>query len=133
MTQLKASRATAASAHLGILGRVVDRGGEEEGVVAAGDGRVVAAFPGQVGAEHLQGAELLQVLEVGVGRAAVSPLLVKRHTMGPSHRVMMWSCGCLYRLLARGNASSRWRAGRKTTRRVRASTTRSDVRYEMNY
>jgi hypothetical protein len=50
-----------------ILGRVVHRGGEEEGVVAAGDGLVVAAFLAQVGAEHLQGAELLQVLEVGVG------------------------------------------------------------------
>ena len=79
MTQLKASRATAASAHLGILGRVVDRGGEEEGVVAAGDGGVVAAFLGQVGAEHLQGAELLEVLEVGVGLLvlwdAVRPLI----------------------------------------------------------
>lgn len=54
------------STYLRVLGRVVDRRGEQEGVVASGDGLVVAAFLGEVGAVDLQGAQLLQVLQVGV-------------------------------------------------------------------
>ena len=53
-------------AHLRILCVDVHRSGDEEGVVAAGDGFVKAAFFVQVGAEDLQGSERLQVLEVGV-------------------------------------------------------------------
>jgi hypothetical protein len=55
-----------ASVHLGILRVEVHRSGDQEGVVAAGDGVVEAAVFVQVGAEDLQGPERLQVLEVGV-------------------------------------------------------------------
>ena len=57
---------SALARYLGVLGGVVDRRGEQEGVVAAGNGVVVAALFAQVGAENLQAAELLQVLQVGV-------------------------------------------------------------------
>ena len=44
----------------------VHRSGDEEDVVAAGDGLVEAAFDVQVTAEDCEGAVRLQVLEVGV-------------------------------------------------------------------
>ena len=56
----------ATGVHLGILRREVHRSGDEEGIVAAGDGVVEAALVVQVGAEDLQGAERLQLHEVGV-------------------------------------------------------------------
>jgi hypothetical protein len=59
------------SAHLSILRLEVHRGGDEEGVVAAGDGIVEAAFFVQVGAEDRQGAERLQLPEVGVLRRVI--------------------------------------------------------------
>jgi hypothetical protein len=52
--------------YLRILRVEVHRGGDEEGVVAAGDGVVEAALFLQVGAEHLQWAQRLQILEMGV-------------------------------------------------------------------
>jgi len=52
--------------HLRILRFEVHRSSDEEGVVAAGDGFVKAAVFIQVGAEDLQGADCLQVLEVRV-------------------------------------------------------------------
>jgi hypothetical protein len=52
--------------YLEVLCFEVDRSGDEEGVVAAGNGVVEAALFLQVGAEHLQGAQRLQILEVGV-------------------------------------------------------------------
>jgi hypothetical protein len=51
--------------HLRILRVEVHRSSDEEGVVAARDGIVEAAIHVQVGAEDRQGAERLQVLEVG--------------------------------------------------------------------
>ena len=53
-------------AHLWILCREVQRGGDEEDVIAAGDGVVEAAFFVHVGAEDRQRSKLLQSLEVGV-------------------------------------------------------------------
>ena len=53
-------------AHLWILCREVQRGGDEEDVIAAGDGVVEAAFFVHVGAEDRQRSKLLQALEVGV-------------------------------------------------------------------
>jgi hypothetical protein len=44
----------------------VHRSSDEEGVMAAGDGVVEAAFLVQVGAEDLQWTKCLQLLEVGV-------------------------------------------------------------------
>jgi hypothetical protein len=52
--------------HLWILCREVHRCGDEEDVVAAGDGVVEAALLVHVGAENRQRPELLQALEVGV-------------------------------------------------------------------
>jgi hypothetical protein len=52
--------------HLRVLCVEVHRGGDEEGVVAAGDGAVEAALLVEVGAEDLQGAERLQILEMRV-------------------------------------------------------------------
>lgn len=50
---------------VGLVALVVHRSGDEEGVVAAGDGLVEAAFILQVGAKDLQGAEFFHVLEMG--------------------------------------------------------------------
>jgi hypothetical protein len=52
--------------HLGVLCVDVHRSGDEESVTAAGDGVVEAAFLVQVGANDLQAAKCLQLLEVGV-------------------------------------------------------------------
>jgi hypothetical protein len=43
----------------------IHRSGDEEGIVAAGDGVVKAPLVLQVGTEDLQGAESLQILEMG--------------------------------------------------------------------
>jgi hypothetical protein len=56
----------AALVHLRILCVEVHRSSDEEGVMAAGDGVVEAAFLVQVGAEDLQWTKCLQLLEVGV-------------------------------------------------------------------
>jgi hypothetical protein len=53
-------------AHLWILRPEVHRGGNEEGVIAAGNGVVQAAFFVHVGAEDRQRSKLLQALEMGV-------------------------------------------------------------------
>ena len=58
-------------AYLWILCAEVRRSGDEEGVIAAGDGVVEAAFCVKVGAEYFQGAERLQVLEMGVLRHVI--------------------------------------------------------------
>ena len=61
------------------LTRGSNRSGDEEGVVAASDGLVEAAFLVQVGAEDLQMAERVQVLEVGVlGHVIWGSDLIKR-------------------------------------------------------
>ena len=52
--------------HLRILGLEVHRTGDEEDVVAAGDGLIEAPFLVQIRAEDLQLTKRLQVLEVGV-------------------------------------------------------------------
>jgi hypothetical protein len=52
--------------YLRVLRVEVHRSSDEEGVVAAGDGVVEAALFLQVRAEHLQGAQRLQILEMGV-------------------------------------------------------------------
>ena len=52
--------------NLRILCSDVHRSSDEKGVVAAGNGFVKAAFFAQVGAEDLQGAKCLQLLEVRV-------------------------------------------------------------------
>ena len=58
-------------AYLWILCAEVRRSGDEEGVIAAGDGVVEAAFCVKVGAEYFQGGERLQVLEMGVLRHVI--------------------------------------------------------------
>ena len=53
-------------AYLWILCAEVRRSGDEEGVIAAGDGVVKAAFLVEIGSEDRQGPKLPQALEVGV-------------------------------------------------------------------
>ena len=57
--------------HLRILRFEVHRSSDEEGVVAAGDGFIEAAFLVQIRAEDLQLTKRLQVLEVGVLRHVI--------------------------------------------------------------
>jgi hypothetical protein len=57
---------TAVCCYLRVLWHESHRSGDEEGIVAAGDGVVEAALVVQVSAEDLQGAERFQGLEMRV-------------------------------------------------------------------
>jgi len=67
-------------AHLWILCLEVQRGGDEEDVIAAGDGVVEAAFFVHVGAEDRQRSKLLQALEVGVLLHVIWGFRIKKKT-----------------------------------------------------